>query len=130
MSEAASNKLDSMKWLLVVALLGAGIFGNSYFSDESLLYRVIAILVIAGIALSVSVTTERGAAAWAMIKGARTEIRKVIWPTRQETTQTTVIVMVAVVVCGLFFLGVRQLPGMGRFTTFGLREKAWLYVGM
>ncbi len=111
MSEAASNKLDSMKWLLVVALLGAGIFGNSYFSDESLLYRVIAILVIAGIALSVSVTTERGAAAWAMIKGARTEIRKVIWPTRQETTQTTVIVMVAVVVCGLFFWALDSFLG-------------------
>ena len=130
MSEAASNKLDSMKWLLVVALLGAGIFGNSYFSDESLLYRVIAILVIAGIALSISVTTERGAAAWAMIKGARTEIRKVIWPTRQETTQTTVIVMVFVVVCGLFFWALDSFLGWGRFTTFGLREKAWLYVGM
>jgi len=110
MSEAASNKLDSVKWLLV-ALLGAGIVGNSYFSDESLLYRVIAILVIAGVALSISVTTERGAAAWAMIKGARTEIRKVIWPTRQETTQTTVIVMVAVVVCGLFFWALDSFLG-------------------
>ena len=111
MSEAASNKLDSMKWLLVVALLGAGIFGNSYFSDESLLYRVIAILMIAGIALSISVTTERGASAWTMIKGARTEIRKVIWPTRQETTQTTVIVMVAVVICGLFFWALDSFLG-------------------
>jgi len=111
MSEAASNKLDSVKWLLVVALLGAGIVGNSYFSDESLLYRVIAILVIAGVALSISVTTERGAAAWAMIKGARTEIRKVICPTRQETTQTTVIVMVAVVVCGLFFWALDSFLG-------------------
>ena len=111
MSEAASNKLDSMKWLLVVALLGAGIFGNSYFSDESLLYRVIAILAIGGIAFSISVTTERGAAAWAMIKGARTEIRKVIWPTRQETTQTTVIVMVAVVICGLFFWALDSFLG-------------------
>ena len=111
MSEAASNKLDSVKWLLVVALLGAGIVGNSYFSGESLLYRVIAILVIAGIALSISVTTGRGAAAWAMIKGARTEIRKVIWPTRQETTQTTVIVMVFVVVCGLFFWALDSFLG-------------------
>ena len=38
MSEAASNKLDSVKWLLVVLLVGAGIYGNSYYSDESLLY--------------------------------------------------------------------------------------------
>jgi preprotein translocase subunit SecE len=67
--------------------------------------------VIAGVALSISVTTERGAAAWAMIKGARTEIRKVIWPTRQETTQTTVIVMVFVVVCGLFFWALDSFLG-------------------
>jgi preprotein translocase subunit SecE len=46
-----------------------------------------------------------------MIKGARTEIRKVIWPTRQETTQTTVIVMVAVVVCGLFFWALDSFLG-------------------
>jgi preprotein translocase subunit SecE len=41
MSEAAGNKLDSLKWVLVALLVGAGIYGNSYFSDESLLYRVI-----------------------------------------------------------------------------------------
>ena len=48
MSEAAGNKLDSLKWLLVALLVGAGIYGNSYFSDESLLYRVIGLLVIVG----------------------------------------------------------------------------------
>jgi len=44
MSEAAGNKLDSLKWVLVALLVGAGIYGNSYFSDESLLYRVIGLL--------------------------------------------------------------------------------------
>ena len=111
MSEAASNKLDSVKWLLVVLLVGAGIYGNSYFSDESLLYRVIAMLVVAGIAMSVAVTTEKGASACSMIKGARTEIRKVIWPTRQETTQTTIIVLIFVVVCGLFFWALDSFLG-------------------
>ena len=111
MSEAASNKLDSVKWLLVVLLVGAGIYGNSYFSDESLLYRVIAMLVVAGIATFVAVTTVKGASAWSMIKGARTEIRKVIWPTRQETTQTTIIVLIFVVLCGLFFWALDSVLG-------------------
>ena len=111
MSEAASNKLDSVKWLLVVLLVGAGIYGNSYFSDESLLYRVIAMLVVAGIAMSVAVTTEKGASARLMIKGARTEIRKVIWPTRQETSQTTIIVSIFVVLCGLFFWALDSFLG-------------------
>ena len=111
MSEAAGNKLDSLKWLLVALLVGAGIYGNSYFSDESLLYRVIGLLVIAGVAMSIAVTTARGESAWTMIKGARTEIRKVIWPTRQETTQTTIIVMIFVVVCGLFFWALDSFLG-------------------
>ena len=111
MSEAAGNKLDSLKWLLVALLVGAGIYGNSYFSDESLLYRVIGLLVIAGFAMSIAVTTARGDSAWTMIKGARTEIRKVIWPTRQETTQTTIIVMILVVVCGLFFWALDSFLG-------------------
>ena len=111
MSEAAGNKLDSVKWLLVVLLVGAGIYGNSYFSDESLLYRVIAMLVVAGITMSVVVTTEKGASAWSMIKGARTEIRKVIWPTRQETSQTTIIVLIFVVLCGLFFWALDSFLG-------------------
>ena len=59
--------------------------------------------MVAAVALAVAVTTARGDSAWTIIKGARTEIRKVIWPTRKETTQTTMIVMVFVVVCGLFF---------------------------
>ena len=111
MSEAAGNKLDSLKWVLVALLVGAGIYGNSYFSDESLLYRVIGLLVVAAVALTVAVTTARGDSAWTMIKGARTEIRKVIWPTRQETTQTTMIVMVFVVVCGLFFWALDSVLG-------------------
>ena len=60
MSEAAGNKLDSLKWVLVALLVGAGIYGNSYFSDESLLYRVIGLLVVAAVALAVAVTTARG----------------------------------------------------------------------
>ena len=111
MSEAAGNKLDSLKWVLVALLVGAGIYGNSYFSDESLLYRVIGLLVVAAVALTVAVTTARGDSAWTMIKGARTEIRKVISPTRQETTQTTMIVMVFVVVCGLFFWALDSFLG-------------------
>jgi len=111
MSEAASNRLDSVKWLLVVAIVAAGVYGNVYFANESLLYRVIALLALAGVAFAVAITTERGASAWSMVKGARTEIRKVIWPTRQETVQTTMIVLVFVVICGLFFWALDSILG-------------------
>ena len=111
MSEATGNKLDSVKWLLVVLLVGAGVYGNSYFSDESLLYRVIAMLVLALIAGWVASLTQKGSDFFTLVKGSRTEIRKVVWPTRQETTQTTLIVFVFVIITGLILWGLDSVLG-------------------
>ena len=111
MSEAATSRLDPLKWGVVTILVVAGVVGNSYFADQSLLYRVLALLAAAAVAGWVASTTERGGALWQLLKSSRTEIRKVIWPTRQETTQTTLIVMVCVVVCGLFFWALDSFLG-------------------
>ncbi len=111
MSEAATSRLDPLKWGLVVVLVAAAVVGNSYFADESLLYRVIAIIAVAGLAGWVASTTERGGAFWQLIKGSRTEIRKVVWPTRPETTQTTFIVVVFVIVMALILWALDSLLG-------------------
>ena len=111
MSEAASSRLDPLKWGIVVLLVAAGVVGNSYFSDESLLFRVVALIAMAGVAGWVGSTTERGGAFWHLVKGSRTEIRKVVWPTRQETTQTTMIVVVFVLVMALVLWALDSLLG-------------------
>ena len=111
MSEAATSRLDPLKWGLVVVLVAAAVVGNSYFADESLLYRVIAIIAVASLAGWVASTTERGGAFWQLIKGSRTEIRKVVWPTRPETTQTTFIVVVFVIVMALILWALDSLLG-------------------
>lgn len=111
MSEAVTSRLDPVKWVLVVALIAAAVVGNSYYADQSLLYRVLAILVVAGVAAWVASTTERGGAFWQLIKGARTEIRKVVWPTRPETTQTTLIVVVFVLVMALILWALDSVLG-------------------
>ncbi len=92
------SAIDWLKWLVVFALVGAGIFGNWYYQDQSLLYRVLGVLVLAIIALLVVVQTQKGRAAWDLMKDARSEIRRVVWPTRQETLQTTMIVLVLILV--------------------------------
>ena len=74
--------------------MGAAVVGNSYFADQSLLYRVLGILALGAVAGLVALQTAKGAAFWTLVKGSRTEIRKVVWPTRQETVQTTMIVLV------------------------------------
>jgi preprotein translocase subunit SecE len=111
MSEAAASRLDPLKWGVVVLLIAAGVVGNSYYSDESLLYRVMALIVAAIVAGYVASTTVRGGAFWQLVKGARTEIRKVVWPTRQETTQTTMIVVVFVFVMALILWAMDSVLG-------------------
>ena len=79
----------------------AGVYANSYFSAESLLYRTIGLLVLGAVAAWLAVQTEKGSAFFALCLDARAEIRKVVWPSRQETTQTTMIVLVVVLIVAL-----------------------------
>jgi preprotein translocase subunit SecE len=111
MSEAVNSRLDPLKWGVVLLLIAAGVVGNSYYADQSLLYRVLALVVLALLAGWVAAQTSRGAAFWSLIKGSRTEIRKVVWPTRQETSQTTLIVVVFVFVTALILWGLDSLLG-------------------
>ena len=110
-SEVSNSRFDSMKWLVVIVLVAAGVYGNSYFAAESLLYRVIALLALAAVAGFIALQTAQGAAFWDLTKGSRTEIRKVVWPTRQEATQTTLIVVAFVIVVALILWGLDSLLG-------------------
>jgi preprotein translocase subunit SecE len=100
-AETTGQGLDWLKWMLVIGILGAGVFGNWYYGDQSLLYRVVALLVLGGCAFAVTIQTERGRNAWTLIKDARGEIRRVVWPSWEETTQTTMIVLVLVLIFSL-----------------------------
>ncbi|UUY08937.1 preprotein translocase subunit SecE [Pseudomonas sp. J452] len=110
-AEAKDSRFDSLKWLVVVALVVAGVVGNQYFSAEPLLYRVLVLLVLAVAAGFVALQTAKGQAFFSLAKEARTEIRKVVWPSRQETTQTTLIVVAVVLVMALVLWGLDSLLG-------------------
>jgi len=108
MSESAKTtefKLDSLKWIVVAAIVGAGVYGNSYFAAESMLYRVIGLLVLACVAGWIAAQTSKGSAFVSLCMDARTEIRKVVWPTRTETTHTTMIVVIAVIIVAIILWG-------------------------
>ncbi len=98
-------KLDSLKWIVVAVLVAAGVYGNSYFAAESMLYRVIGLLVLAAIAGWIAAQTSKGSAFVTLCMEARTEIRKVVWPTRAETTHTTMIVVVVVIIVAILLWG-------------------------
>ena len=108
-SDQPHPMLDRLKWLVVAAMVGAGVFGNWYFGEHSLLNRVLALVALAAAAGFVVFQTERGRAMWDLAKEARTEIRRVVWPTRQETTQTTFMVVLLVLLFALVLWGLDSL---------------------
>ncbi len=110
-AEEVAGRMDGLKWLVVAALVVVGVVGNSYFSDESLLYRVLALVVLAAVAVVVALNTAKGTAFWGLLRSAQIEMRKVVWPTRQESVQTTFIVVVAVLVMALILWGLDTLFG-------------------
>ena len=75
------------------------------------MYRVLGVSLFIVLALIVSLTTKEGKEALSLILESRTEIRRVIWPTRVETTQTTLIVIVAITIAGLILWGLDSLFG-------------------
>jgi preprotein translocase subunit SecE len=91
------------KLLLTVAVLpiAAAIGGFYYFEDYPQWMRVIAILAAVGISGMIALQTALGQTAWAFRRDAIIEVRKVVWPTRKETTQTTMIVLVVVIIMSL-----------------------------
>jgi len=97
-----SNKMDTIKLILAVLILVAGVAGFYYYETEALLYRVIGLLTMVGIALGIIYTTLIGQSVVGFGRDARAEVRKVIWPTRQETVQTTMMVLVTVIIIGIF----------------------------
>ena len=100
--EVVSNKLDSFKLLLAIAILVLGVVGFYYYEAESQLYRVLGVVFAAIVAIAISSTTTLGQNLIGFGREARMEVRKVVWPTRQETLQTTFMVIVAVIVIGIF----------------------------
>jgi preprotein translocase subunit SecE len=100
-AEAGSSGLDTTKLVMSVALVVIGIWAFYFFAGYSLLLRVIGLLVLAGGASAIALTTHPGRQLWRFAIDARMEVRKVVWPTRQETMQTTLIVMVMVFLLGL-----------------------------
>ncbi|GFD96839.1 protein translocase subunit SecE [Alteromonas sp. KUL156] len=104
-TENQSNALDMFKWVVIFALLAGLVTANTMYGEISVLYRAIAIVVVLGIAGFIAATTEKGSTFLSFAKESRTEVRKVVWPTRQEANQTTLIVLAATLVMALILWG-------------------------
>ena len=110
-AQTSDNRLDVLKWIVVAVIVAVAVAGNQYFAAESVLYRAVALVVLGLAAAFVALQTSKGKSFWSLLKEARIEIRKVVWPNRTETTQTTLIVVAVVLVMALILWGLDTLLG-------------------
>ena len=101
-SQGGSKAKDTLLWSLVFMILAAAIVGNYVYSEQALFIRIVAVVVAIVIAGLVALQTEKGKSLIDFARESRIEVRKVVWPTRQETIQTTLIIFAVVAVVGLF----------------------------
>jgi len=101
-TESRGSTLDTLKLWVAVALLAAGVFGFYWFDQESELYRALGLVAVAVVAIAIAYTTAPGQRLWHFAQESRTELRRVVWPTRTEAIQTTLIVLVIVLLVGIF----------------------------
>ncbi len=94
--------LEKLKIFLAVAVIGVAVFGYYFFEDHSILLRVIGVLLAIVIAAVIFYQAETGKKTFQFIQDSRAELRKVVWPTKKETLQTTGLVIAMVVVIAVF----------------------------
>tara|TARA_A100001011_G_scaffold123077_1_gene129902 strand:+ start:1324 stop:1743 length:420 start_codon:yes stop_codon:yes gene_type:complete len=112
MSQQEGNNINVQSkalWVLGLSLIMLAVWGNSYFSDVGLLYRVLGVVAILLLSIFVLKFTVFGNQTFNLLIQSSTEIRKVVWPNRTETTQTTLIVAAAVLVASLILWGLDSL---------------------
>lgn len=97
--------LDTFKWLIVFVLFSGLVAANYHFEEVSVLYRALVAVAVVVVIGFITATTNKGTRFIGFAKDSRTEVRKVVWPNRQEATQTTLIVLVATLIMALILWG-------------------------
>ncbi|MDP1614409.1 MAG: preprotein translocase subunit SecE [Methylococcales bacterium] len=120
-AEATTSVIDVVKQVFSVVFVVAGVAAFYYFSEVQLLYRVLGLIVIVSAVVGMMLTTDIGRTVWSFVLESKQEVRKIVWPTREETMRTTMLVFAMVFTVGLIlwlldmflFWGVRLLTGQG-----------------
>ena len=102
---------DKLKLIIAAALMVAAIALFYTYSEYSTLLRVLGLLAVTALSLFIVSRAAIGATTLSYISNTQVEVRKVVWPTRQETLQTTLVVMVMVIVVAILLWAFDSLLG-------------------
>ncbi len=105
------QKSDLLKWLVVFILAALTVGANTHWSGHYLLARVFGVVIAAAAAAAIAIQTRQGQVFLGMLREAKAEALRVVWPKRDETWQTTLLVLAVVVVMSLILWGADALFG-------------------
>ena len=106
-----ASALDTLKLVAAIAILVGGIAAFYVFSTYPIAVRWVIVLAALGAGMFVALQSAQGRTFAQFVQGSRVELRKIVWPTRQETLQTTLVVVVAILLMGIFFWLLDMLLG-------------------
>jgi preprotein translocase subunit SecE len=96
---------DKAKLAVAIVLVAAGVAGYYVLGDKAAWLRWLAVaagIVLAAVVIALS---RYGSALRQFMADSRIELRKIVWPNRQETGMTTLVVFVFLIIAGVFFWG-------------------------
>ena len=109
--DSGSSALDTAKLVAAATILVGGIAGFYLLGSLPIAVRWLIVLAALALGIVVALQSAQGRTFWQFVQGSRIELRKIVWPTRQETLQTTLVVMVAILALGIFFWALDWILG-------------------
>jgi len=97
-NDNTASMLETLKWIACTVFVMTAVIGNTVYAEQPFLFRLVGVVLLLSAALGCFLTTRKGADFMVLAKDARAEVRRVVWPTKQETWTTSAIVVVAVIV--------------------------------
>jgi preprotein translocase subunit SecE len=110
--QQTAGAVDTAKLVAGVAVLAGGIAAFYALSDQAIWLRWLIVLASLVVGALIALQSHQGRTFWQFVQSSRIELRKVVWPSRQETWQVTLVVFVMVSVLALFFWGLDSILGL------------------
>lgn len=101
--QGGATAVDTAKLVAAGAVVAAGVAGFYFLSEQAIWLRWLIVLAALALAGFVALQSWQGREFWQFVQSSRVELRKVVWPNRQDTLQTTIVVIVMVILLALFF---------------------------
>ncbi|MDD2737860.1 MAG: preprotein translocase subunit SecE [Methylomonas lenta] len=100
-AEQATSVADIVKLVICPFLIIVGVIAFYHFADILFIYRVLGLVAVVSLSVGVCFTTAKGQLLWQFMVESKHEMKRVVWPTRDETVRTTLLVFAMVFIVGL-----------------------------